>query len=387
MATYNLQYRGGKLKAGVRDSLLTIARVARKPRSPRHSSQSKENNAPLDTTTCMEPQGRAVNEPESIPAYFFRARKSIHRPKAQHHLASRDLSLAMHNDATVDSLSQPHPDTSDLHDCTSLQDSSSRSALCQSPHTQQKLHNSQSDTTNASLRLPPGYQTGLRHQALRSAYDPNPTEGNSIAAANATAVQVSKKRRHANDNLHFSNTNQKQRRKINDLRKEKNCLRKRNTRSQTKICNLKADLADTQTNLRMQQALHKDHIARLKEEKYAAERQARKAEARVYSQQSQIDALYAKTRAIAIADTRYREKEMTRIETEVAKITEICLLDRGRWSEPARRAVRNLYNVGCSIRSIGKVLTLCSQLLGVNLDRVPSRRSIMHMILEGGGSG
>jgi hypothetical protein len=68
----------------------------------------------------------------------------------------------------------------------------------------------------------------------------------------------------------------------------------------------------------------------------------------------------------------------------VAKVTEVCLLDHGRWSEPARRAVQDLYNVGCSIRSIGKVLTLCSELLGVNLDGVPSRRSIMRMILEGG---
>src|SRR5713101_4937035 len=107
MATYNLQYRGGKLKPGVRDGLLTIARAARKPRLPRHSSQSKENNEPLDTTTCMEPLSCTVNEPESNPVYFFRARTSIHRPKPQHHLASRDLLGAMHNDATVDSPFQP----------------------------------------------------------------------------------------------------------------------------------------------------------------------------------------------------------------------------------------------------------------------------------------
>jgi len=120
----------------------------------------------------------------------------------------------------------------------------------QSSHTQQELHDSQSDTTNASLRLPPGYQTSLRHQAPRSAYDLNPTEGNSIAAASAAAVQVSKKRRHANDNLHFSNTNQKQRRTIDGLKKEKDRLRKKVTRSQTKIGVLEADLADTQAKER-----------------------------------------------------------------------------------------------------------------------------------------
>ena len=355
MATYNLQYRGGKLKPGVRDGLLTIARAARKPRLPRHSSQSKENNEPLDTTTCMEPLSCTVNEPEFNPVYFFRARKSIHHPKPQHHLASRDLLGAMHNDATVDSPFQPHPDTSDPRDCTSLQDSSSRSAPCQSSHIQQELHDSQSDTT---LRLPPGYQNSLRHQAPRSAYDLNPTEGNSIAAANTAAVQVSKKRRHANDNIHFSNTNQKQRRTIDGLKKEKDCLRKKVTRSPTKIGVLEADLADTQAKLRMRQTDYKDRAAQLKEEKQTAEKRAQRADARVYLQQSQIDALYAKTRTIAIADTRYRAKETTRIKTGVAKITEICLLDRGRWSEPARRAVRNLYNVGCSIRSIGEVLTL-----------------------------
>ena len=68
----------------------------------------------------------------------------------------------------------------------------------------------------------------------------------------------------------------------------------------------------------------------------------------------------------------------------MAKVTEICLVDGGRWTEPARCAVRNLYNVGCSIQSIGKVLVLCTELLGVNLDGVPSQRSIMRMILEGG---
>jgi F0F1-type ATP synthase membrane subunit b/b' len=113
------------------------------------------------------------------------------------------------------------------------------------------------------------------------------------------------------------------------------------TQSQTKIGNLKADIADTQTKLRTQQAEYKDCIAQLNEEKEAAEERAQRAEARVDSQQSRIDALYAKTRATAIADARYRANETTRIEAG-------------------------------------------SELLGVNLDGVPSRRSIMRMILEGG---
>jgi chromosome segregation ATPase len=110
------------------------------------------------------------------------------------------------------------------------------------------------------------------------------------------------KKRHANDDLHPARENKRQRRQIDHLKKEKDCLRKRLTRSQTKIGNLKVDIADTQTELRTQQAEYKDCIAQLNEEKEAAEKRAQRAQACVDSQQSRIDALYAKTRAIAIAD-------------------------------------------------------------------------------------
>jgi hypothetical protein len=120
MSTYNLQYRGGKLRPGARDSLLVIARAARKPRSPTGSSQSyKENNVLLDTRTCRETQIHTSKEAESLPTYFFRARKSLcQQPKPP---PSRGIQSTSHKDTIADLVPQPHPDPSDCVNIQNLQ--------------------------------------------------------------------------------------------------------------------------------------------------------------------------------------------------------------------------------------------------------------------------
>lgn len=199
---------------------------------------------------CIESQSHVVKEGESRSTHFFRTHKQIH----------------------------------------------------QSAKPLQHFGRSQ-DTINAPQRFPPSHQTHLHHRAPgpAPASNPNPTEMSDVVAVEVVATHIPKKQG-TNYDLHPASKSKQQQCEINDLKKDKDRLHKRVTCSQTKIGSLEAEVADAQTKLRTQQAQHKDSMARLNGEKEAAEKRARKAEKHVDSQQSQIDALYAKTRTVAIAD-------------------------------------------------------------------------------------
>jgi len=333
MSNYNLVYRGGKQQPGIRDGPLAIARASRRlARLPRNSSQShKENKPPEEFGFDLQSQACS-------------------------------------------------PGNSDI---AGLQVPSSTTRAPQVLHMQ---HNTQSqDIIATSNRLPPSHRSSLRtcstHFPVSDSAEVADVSAVSEVPASPPRAQASSKRGAEVDRRPIDK-NKKQR--IEGLLKAKDRLRKQVGRVRTKIHTLEANLADAQRKLTYQQLEHKNSISQLVAENAAAEKRAQRAETRMSNQQDQIQALYARTRAIAIGDARYKANEARRIEAEVTKVTEMCLVDRGRWTEPARRAVRNLYNAGCAIRSIERVLTICSELLGVDLVRVPSTRTITRMILEGG---
>ena len=172
--------------------------------------------------------------------------------------------------------------------------------------------------------------------------------------------------------------NKKQR--IEGLLKAKDRLHKQVGHARTKIHALKANLADAQRKLTSHELEHKNSISQLVAEKAAAEKRAQRAETCASNQQDQIQALYARTHAIAIGDARYKANEARRISAEVTKVTEMCLIDRGRWTEPAHRTVWNLYNA----HSVDGVLFHACSLDGLWLihDNYPSSIPLFYIMWD-----
>ena len=233
-------------------------------------------------------------------------------------------------------------------------------------------------------RLPPNHRFSFRQGRTineTAAAPTKPVVGR--ATPSHLAEQATRKRRADND-LRPIQEIKKLRVQTDKLKKDKDRLRKQVARSTKTIHKLKDSLAESRAELKVQKAESVASTARLTREKANAERRAKNAETRVEVQQVEIDALRAKIRALVIADARYKADEARRVEEEVAQFTNVCLKDRGMWSQDARRAVRKLYNIGCSIQGISEAFITVCNATGMKLKDVPSVESIRRFIAEGG---
>jgi hypothetical protein len=151
----------------------------------------------------------------------------------------------------------------------------------------------------------------------------------------------------------------------------------------TKNQKLEARLTEVEVELKLEKQGNKSRTMQLTKERVAAERRAEKAEAILVLKQEEIVVLRAKIRAIVIANARYKEDEAKRLAAEVTKFTSVCLMEGGMWSQDMRRAVRRLFNIGCSIQGISKAFTTVCEAIQVTVDNVPSVESMRRILYEG----
>lgn len=140
----------------------------------------------------------------------------------------------------------------------------------------------------------------------------------------------------------------------------------------------------SQAQIKKIEAERRSEVSTLADERDHADRRARKAEERVEIQDAQLIALRAKVRAAAIADARREAGKEKKFEAELDTFVNLSLKDKGRWSNPVRRAVRRLYNIGCSFHGISKALETVFDIVRVDLDSTPCVETAEYMVAEGG---
>ena len=258
---------------------------------------------------------------------------------------------------------------------------------------------SQSNKENTSPppdthRLPPTHRYHLRQEArVRAPSVASEAAAVSMAAevtpttdkvATQSKSQPGPLKRYAVDEGRLSTEIKKQRRQIDTLRKEKDSLRKKAVRQRTKIKRLETTVAEVRVQFKSEKRVYRQGLAEASREKASLRLRAQRAEARVEIQKADLDALRAKLRAITIADARREAVEEKRLEAELEAFAHVCLKDHGRWSEEARRAVRRLYNIGCSLQSISKAFVTVCDVVHINIEGVPSVQACTYIIVEGG---
>lgn len=135
--------------------------------------------------------------------------------------------------------------------------------------------------------------------------------------------------------------------------------------------------------MELEKRTNESKMVQLTRQKEAAEQRAEKAETHIELQQAEMDALRANIRAITIADRRYKDNEAKRLAAEVEKFTNVCLKERGAWSQNMRRAIRRLFNIGCSIQGISQAFTTVCEAIHISIDDVPSVESVRRILYEG----
>ena len=242
--------------------------------------------------------------------------------------------------------------------------------------------------------LPPTHRYHLRQEArvrvpsvaseaatVSMAAEVTPTTN---AVATESKAQPRPSKRYAVDEGRLSTEIKKQRRQIDTLRKEKDSLRKKAARQRTKIKRLETTVAEVRVQFKSEKIVYRRGLAEASQEKASLRLRAQRAEARAEVQKADLDTLRAKLRAITIADARREAVEEKRLEAELEAFAHVCLKDRGRWSEEARRAVRKLYNIGCSLQSISKAFVTVCDVVHINIEGVPSVQACTYIIVEGG---
>ena len=111
-----------------------------------------------------------------------------------------------------------------------------------------------------------------------------------------------------------------------------------------------------------------------------AEVQAARAEKKADIQASNAASLRAALHAAHIVNKHLSSKLEERVGSILEELMIVELMDAGKYTEQTRMVIRTLYNAGCPMKNIGRIISICFQLAGVKVKDIPSARTVGRVI-------
>ena len=367
MSAYNEIYGN---KRGRSKSQIDVLACARKAHSSRRASISYRENVPPPLPPKPAARVSHLHGPKITAPLFFPNRKPL--------ASMRKLSIAtaLNDDVpwSSDGFCSPSPPLATVQSSTNSQSTSPRhQAEPTSMHGQTHVL---IPSSTEDEHLPPSHHRKAAYHCLSTPVKPCPPRPPALPSEPA---HMSRKRRR-DDDSDVRTEVKKLRSSVKQLKRDKDSLCKQKTRRDKMIQQLKTKHGKLMTENRAIEA----RLAIVVRNKEQSDARADQADEKIKAQQVLLERLYAKLRAAAVAGKRREEAFEQRLRDLAEELLHPHLMDRGRWSDRTRHTIRKLFNAGCAIRKIGGILVDTADLIGITLDHVPSARTIVQIIVEGG---